>query len=222
MPVNNYLESGNPEHNLKVLSSIKMAEASTYCTTKEAHKLTPWAHYSEKELREWSITGAAILALNSMTLYPLGGIATCVIGGGASSGSLLTTAEHCVHKTVARCSDGSVLLIGMMTASLAGLASIAWYAMQSYYYRDRKLHKRFCLLKKEYAAVAQHLIEQFNQAKAAGDTKKLEGLRATAKLLKANKQLNSAALQEVVYLTETQANLLTSQIQAVAKGILIG
>ena len=221
MTINNYLQSGNPEYNLEVLSSFKLAEASTCCATEEACKLTPISNFSKETLREGTIHAAASLALSSMVLYPLGSLATCLIGGGVSSGSMLTEGEQCLRKVTALYSDGGVLMTGMITASLAGLAAIGMYTWQSHFYRDRTLQNRFDLLKKEYAGVAKHLIDNFNQAKKTGDSDKLEGLRAKAKLLKANKQLNIAALQEVVHLTQAQANLLTSQVQAIAKGILI-
>jgi hypothetical protein len=218
-----FLHKDNAEENLKLLADFNPSLASnTWCTTQEVYNKVPYLNPSKETIREWTVYSALSMTLSVPLMASITGFTSCVIAK-YSAGINDNIGEICsdCFSQIARTYESSALrLMAYLFASGVGLMSIGCYVGARYCFRDSFQASRFKALDVEYARVAEFLLKQFEKANEDREADTLKALQKTALKLKANKKLIRTALQNVVYLTPLQANLLTIKLEYAAKYIL--
>lgn len=214
-----YLIENNPEKNLEILSSFTLSPESKICVmTKGVSTQIPRWHVSKKTIREWTISAAVTTVLGGVVSPMSLGIGFCCYS--RYNGSILKTFSGCVSDQVQAFHSGQAQMIGVLYASMVGLTAIGLYTGLNVLLGDRKQQKRFEALDKEYSDLSTRLMMEYDQAVQNNKTDKMKLLEERAKKLNFNLPLINAHLKNSVYLTETQAHLLSLKVKTVVDRVI--
>ncbi len=230
--IKSFLYENDPNKNLEILADFSFSDTSgTKCLTEKAYKKVPWTNHSNgSALREFSLLAAGFAAFAAPFCLYLTKSAECY-------GHLFNLdwmkASKCWEEQSATFGSQVATLNYLKFLSLTTIAGMAAYAGSRWYFQDRSQEARFQMLHREYTAMAQSLIDQYNGAKKdqnpVADSLKnrsqskgggLGHVIETARKLSQNGELICSSICEVARLSDSQAKLLVGKISNASLAIL--
>lgn len=216
-----FLQDNAPMENLMRLANAKLSAAPrTSCMTRSVYKKVPYFKPSLETIQEKTISGMIGIAVFGVAARVLANTGFCVTTNPQWFDNFFSNSSTCLGTTIENMTKSGSLLTLFFQTSVIGLCGIGTYFAARVCLHDYRESSRLQMLSKEYSAIAESLVQGFENVQKEKKPETIKEIKGIASRLKANLPIIETNLKNVCRLPPEDVARFTSQLSLAANRVL--